>query len=128
MHKGKHIGSFILAGGSAFIVNVIVLFILSEQLAISPLIAQLIGIWASITTSWLINRSKTFPTHQKPSVREYSTYCVSMLFSSFVNYICFVIILSFGGIFNDHPTLALVPATLISMNVSYFCMKYFVFK
>lgn len=128
MEKRKHFGSFILAGGSAFVVNAVVLFILAEVLGLNPYLAQVFGIWASITTSWVINRTKTFPVEQKPTLMEYTAYCISMLFSSAVNYACFVLMLSFGAIFLEHPILALIPATLISMNVSYFCMKYFVFK
>ena len=128
MSKAKHFAFFILAGGTAFGVNVAVLFVYAQVFDGNPYIGQIFGLWSSITASWWINRTWTFKRDDKMTWKEYGTYCLSMLFSSLVNYGCYALTLQIDPVFLTYPTLALFPATAISMVVSYVGMKFFVFK
>lgn len=123
----KHYLSFLIAGGSAFAVNTLVLFVLNTGLGFSPYIGQVIGLWSSITLSWWINRTWTFQTDKKISIKEYGTYAVSMLFSSVINFGVYALLVYVSPVLYDNPLIALVPATAASMFVSYFFMKFFVF-
>lgn len=128
MDRIKHYSAFLIAGSAAAGANFLVLYLLSNVLGISPYFAQILGLWASITTSWWINRTWTFPAQNSPSVKEYFSYVASMLVSSAVNYLCFVLVLQVDPFFTANPAIALIPSTCVSMFVSYFGMKLFVFK
>ena len=128
IERTKHFGSFFIAGGSAFAVDVAVLFLLTEFLSMSPYMGQLIALWVAMTWAWWINRTWTFRVERPPSVREYVTYIASMLLSSVINYGCYVIALRAHPVFFNEPVLALFPATAVSMLVSYFGMKLIVFR
>ncbi len=128
MEKIKHYGHFLIAGTCAFLVNTAILYVLSHVLDIHAYIGQIVGVWGSITTSWWINRSKTFKTTEPPCWAEYRAYCASMLIASLTNYICYIGVLAMYPVLKENPVIALFPATAISMFVSYFGMKYFVFK
>ncbi len=124
----RHFGSFALAGGSAFAVNATVLFVLTEYLSMSPYTGQLLAVWAAMTWAWWINRTWTFPVGRPPSLREYGSYIAAMALSSTVNYGVYVIALGVHPAFAEQPVLALVPATAVSMVVSYLGMKLMVFR
>jgi len=128
MEKIKHYGHFLFAGGTAFLVNTIILYVLSNVLGVHAYIGQIVGLWGSITASWWINRTKTFKTATPPSWAEYRAYCASMLVASLTNYVCYIAVLAIYPVLEENPVIALFPATAISMFVSYFGMKYFVFK
>lgn len=128
MEKIKHYSAFLIAGGCAFIINLIILLLLITVLDLNPYLGQFFGLWGSITSSWWINRTWTFPSIVSPTIKEYVTYCTSMLVSSLVNYICYVLALQIHETFITYPILALFPATLISMVVSYVGMKFFIYK
>ncbi|GGF64467.1 hypothetical protein GCM10011332_18210 [Terasakiella brassicae] len=128
MEKIKHYGHFLFAGASAFLVNTIILYVLSNVLGVHAYVGQIVGLWGSITASWWINRTKTFKTTAAPSWVEYRAYCGSMLLASLTNYICYIGVLAIYPVLEENPVIALFPATAVSMFVSYFGMKYFVFK
>ncbi|WP_420548622.1 GtrA family protein [Curvivirga sp.] len=124
----KHYGAFVLAGGGAFVINSILLLLLVNILRLDPYLSQAFAVACGIVYSWFINRKYTFEVPEKPSFREFIKYCGTMFVSTLVNYSVYSLSITFFAVFYMYPVLALIPATAISMIVSYLGMKFHTFR
>lgn len=123
----QHIAWFGCAGGGAAIINVGLLHLMVNYLDWSPLIAQPPCVVIAMTWSWWINRAYTFRVTKRPTIREYLEYMLSMLMASLTNYGVFFVCIVFVPLCQAYPEIALVPATIVSMFVTYFGAKLYVF-
>ncbi|MBX2832176.1 MAG: GtrA family protein [Rhodospirillales bacterium] len=127
IEKTRHIAWFGCAGAGAAIINVGLLHLMVNYLDWSPLIAQLPCVVFAMSWSWWINRTYTFRVSISPTIREYLQYMFSMLMASLTNYGVFFVCVVFVPLCKIYPETALVPATIVSMFVTYFGAKLYVF-
>jgi len=121
----RHVGGFVLAGGSAFLVDVGTLEAL-RGVGVPPLIGRLLSISVAMVVSWMINRSVTFAVPGPPSFREFLHFAAVAWISSAVNYSVFAAILFARP--ETAAVAAIVVATAIAMIVSYLGMRLGVFR
>ena len=119
---------FGVAGCSAFAVDGLLLCLM-VSLGYNPRFIRPISIGLAWTTSWLINRSKTFGEGlPPPSIGEAARYGSASLVGLSVNLGIFEALVSFVPSFEHLPVLALAVATGFSMTINYLMYSNHVFK
>ena len=122
----RHWGGFVLAGGTAFVVDSGVLLILTRLVGVPALAARLAAISIAMVVSWLINRTLTFTARTPPTLSEFARFAAVGWSAAALNYVVFaVLILLAPGI---HPVLAVAVASICAMGLSYTGMKFGVFR
>ena len=122
----RHFGGFVLAGGTAFVTDVLVFHALTSLAGVNLLIARLLSISVAMVVSFLINRTVTFAMPGAPKLSEFLRFAAVGWMSSGLNYAIF------AGVMLARPEtwwfLAIVIATVISMGASYMGMRMAVFR
>lgn len=124
----RHWGGFLLAGLTALVVDAGLLELLTRLLGLSPFVARPISILVAMVVSWMINRSLTFAVRVPPSWREFAKFAIASAFAILVNYLVFAAILSAFPITRTLPSAAIVPASMVSMLVSYMGFRFGAFR
>lgn len=124
----RHWGGFLVAGLSAMAVDAGLLEALTRFAGLGPLAARPISILGAMVVSWAINRRVTFAVAAAPSWAEFARFAVASAASISVNYLVFAAILAvFPGI-RAYPSVAIVPASMVSMFVSYVGFRFGAFR
>lgn len=119
---------FAVAGVLGFAVNAGALKALVLA-GLDPRLAQAPAILVALTSTWLVNRSRTFGDRAgRPTLAEFLRYAMASALSASVNYAVFCLLVSLGGPFAAMPVATLVPATLASMTVSFVVYSRLVFS
>lgn len=101
---------------------------LTRFAGLGPLAARPISILGAMVVSWAINRRVTFAVAAAPSWAEFARFAVASAASISVNYLVFAAILAvFPGI-RAYPSVAIVPASMVSMFVSYVGFRFGAFR
>ena len=127
INKGlvRHYGGFVLAGVCALATDTAMLALLTRGAGLSPFVARPFGIAVAMVVSWLINRTITFSSPNRPSFVEFSKFAGVSFTSQVVNYSVFAgLLLAFPKLV---PELALFLACFVSMFVSYAGFRFGVF-
>ncbi len=122
-NRRRHMIGFLLAGGTAFLVDAAVLWFGTGLIGLRPEVARIPSFAAAATLTWILNRSFTFQTSQAASWREFAQYMSAMLIGLTVNYVVFVMVILFSATAQSFPPLALVPATLAGMVINFFAAR-----
>ena len=118
---------FCVVGGFLFCLDATILYAFTYGLNFSPNISRFISAIFSMTISWLLHRNYTFSPSKFKLLLEYKKYIICSLLNCTINLSIYIILIEKLLICWQHPILALIAATSISMNFSYFCMKKIVF-
>lgn len=108
---------FALVGGAGFLVDAGVLALLLWATPIGPFWARLVSIACAMTCTWLCNRHLTFGPSGRNALLEGARYGGVGLASSAANYLIYSGVLL--AVPATPPLLALVPATALTMVLSY---------
>lgn len=118
-----HFVRYLVVGGSTFVIDFGLLFLLHGKAHIRLAIATSISYWVSIAYNFLLNRSWTFSARDKSDLRKHlSSYLVLLGF----NYLFTVIFISVAS-HHINYLLAKALAVPIQMIWTYFVYKNYIF-
>lgn len=121
----KKLFFFAIAGGTGFVVDVVVLFIALHYTPIGPYFGRVLAIAAAMACTWYINRRFTFDASGHSLAAEGARYYSVGLTSAGINYVIYSALLLFvSGI---SPFLALVLGSASATVFSYLGYSKFVF-
>jgi putative flippase GtrA len=122
----RHGLGFLVSGGVAFIVDALLLWLLTSLAGLHPIPARLVAIACAMVAGWLMHRTLTFAVRLPPSVPEFLRYAGVQWTVAAVNYALFVIVVLARP--EIAPLLALVVATVVSVIISYLGLRFGVFR
>jgi len=118
-----HFVRYLFVGGTTFVIDIGLLYVLHGKMGIRIGIATSLAYWISIVYNFLLNRTWTFSARDKDDLRRHLiTYLVLLGF----NYLFTVIFVSY---FSHHINylLAKVLAVMIQMTWTYYIYKNYIF-
>lgn len=124
--KTGKIFAFAVAGGSGFVIDVIVLFLLLQLTPLGPLTARILSIICAMISNFTINRTFTFGNSGRSLREEFARYVSVGAVGALLNYIIYVALLLIIPGFS--PFLATFIAVIIVAFFSYFGYSRFVFN
>jgi putative flippase GtrA len=125
-HPVHHGLAFLVSGATAFIVDALVLKLLTSFLGLHPIVARLAAIALAMVAGWLMHRTFTFRVAARPSLAEFLRYAGVAWTAAAVNYGLFVVIvLAYPAI---EPLVALVISSVVAMVFAYLGMRFAAFR
>ena len=125
-HPVRHGLAFLISGGTAFIVDALVLKLLTSVLGLHPIAARLAAIALAMVAGWLMHRTFTFRVTARPSLPEFLRYAGVAWTAAAVNYGLFVlIVLTYPAI---EPLVALVISSVVAMVLAYLGLRFAAFR
>ena len=125
-HPVRHGLAFLVSGGTAFIVDALVLKLLTSVLGLHPIVARLAAIALAMVAGWLMHRTFTFRVAARPSLPEFLRYAGVAWTAAAVNYGLFVVIvLAYPAI---EPLVALVISSAVAMIFAYLGLRFAAFR
>ncbi|MCW2249450.1 putative flippase GtrA [Azospirillum fermentarium] len=129
-------GKFGLVGVAGLAVDTAVLYALLygaglERVAEGGfLLARVPSFLAAATATWALNRCFTFrhADHGRSLVRQWAAFVAANAFGGVVNYGAYAGCIAAGGVFLDHPVLAVAAGSLAGMFFNFAASKKLVFK
>lgn len=121
----RHALRFLVSGTLALMVDASILALLNRVLGVDPFLSRLFAISIAMVAGWLAHRNITFSVQRPPTLREFLSYASVAWMSAAANYGIY------AGILIAEPTtpplLSLMIASLITMVLSYTCLRFGVF-
>ncbi len=125
-HPVRHGLAFLVSGATAFIVDALVLKLLTSVLGLHPIVARLAAIALAMVAGWLMHRTFTFRVADPPSLPEFLRYAGVAWTAAAVNYGLFVlIVLAYPAI---EPLVALVISSVVAMVFAYLGLRFAAFR
>ena len=118
---------FGLVGGVLFVIDASLLYLLTNWVNYSPVVARLVSASCSVTVSWWLHRCYTFRSVDARVGSEYRRFVIMTIIGFIINLSSYMLLINNWHLCFEYPVLALMLATAISMNFSYFAMKHKVF-
>jgi len=125
-HPVRHGLGFLFSGGLAFLIDALILKLLTAVFGWHPILARLVAISAAMTAGWLSHRRLTFRLTTPPNVREFLRYIAVQWTVAAINYGIFVVIVLLRP--QIEPLLALVASSGVTMVFSYLGMRFAAFR
>ncbi|MEM6382796.1 MAG: GtrA family protein [Pseudomonadota bacterium] len=120
------VSSFAIAGGSGFIIDVVVLYLLLTFTGLGPFTARIVSIACAMITNFLINRTFTFGASGRSIVDEGTRYSSVGMVGAGLNYVLYAgILIAVPGF---SPFIATMLAVVSVAAFSYAAYSRFVFK
>ncbi len=113
---------FLLVGGSGFVIDAGLTQLLIF-LDFAPWLARIPAIALAMAYAWLANRYFTYRVERARSTNEAMRYAFVSTSMSLLNYLIYVVLVSYGVL----PVLAITLATVCQVIVSYHSYRVFVF-
>lgn len=114
---------FLLVGGSGFLIDACVTYLLI-QLTVAPWLARIPAILLAMVFTWLANRRFTYDVKKARTKSEAMRYATVAAVMAFINYLIYVVLVSFGA----WPVLAVLVATICQAVMSFNAYRYLVFR
>jgi putative flippase GtrA len=125
-HPVRHGLAFLVSGGTAFLVDALVLSLLTAVVGLHPILARVAAIALAMVAGWLMHRTFTFRVRARPSLPEFLRYAGVAWTAAAVNYGVFVlIVLTFAAI---EPLIALIISSAAAMAFAYIGMRFAAFR
>jgi putative flippase GtrA len=125
-HPVRHGLAFLVSGGTAFLVDALVLTLLTAVVGLHPILARVAAIAVAMVAGWLMHRTFTFRVAARPSLPEFLRYAGVAWTAAAVNYGVFVlIVLAYATI---EPLVALVVSSAAAMAFAYIGMRFAAFR
>ncbi len=123
--KSARLFSFAVAGGSGFVIDVTVLYLLLAFTPLGPFVARLFSVICAMISNFIINRTFTFGQSDRNLWQEFLRYASVGSIGVALNYAIYAaLLLIFPGF---SPFLATLIAVVIVAFFSYFGYSKFVF-
>jgi putative flippase GtrA len=123
--SARHWGGFLLTGGSAFLVDAGLTWLLI-RLGLDPFSGRAIAIVAAMVFAWLMHRRVTFNVAAPPTPGEFVRFAAVAGSANALNYAIYALILLTRP--ETLPLVALVVSTAIAACVSYLGFRFGVFR
>ncbi|MEL6921935.1 MAG: GtrA family protein [Pseudomonadota bacterium] len=117
--------SFAVAGGSGFVVDILVLRLLLDFTPLGPFTARIVSIACAMFSNFMVNRTFTFGASDKPFMEELVRYASVGAIGAGLNYLIYVALLLIISGFS--PFLATFIAVVLVSFFSWFGYSRFVF-
>jgi putative flippase GtrA len=119
---------FAIVGSAGFVVDSVVLSIFYEVMG--PYVARILSFTCAILLTWILNRSFTFANKSSSFslVREFLSYAGLMIGGGMVNYICYVLMVTFVPFVDNRPILGVAAGSFVGLGVNFVTSKKFLFK
>ena len=128
MRERTRLVYFVVAGGTGFCVDGLILSVLVNAFGWSPYLARVVSYSIAITATWYLNRNLTFRDRSAERVgAEYVRYAAVQIVGAVVNYGTFAALVMLFDLALRWPIVAFVPASLVAMFVTYLGMHWFAF-
>ena len=122
----RHGLAFLVSGGTAFLVDALVLSLLTAVVGLHPILARVAAIALAMVAGWLMHRTFTFRVRARPSLPEFLRYAGVAWSASAINYGVFVLVLlAWPAV---APLAALVISSAVAMTFSYVGMRFAAFR
>jgi putative flippase GtrA len=123
---------FLFAGGIGFIVDALVLSLLTTLVGWQPIPARIASFIAAASATWWINRHLAFAMQRAVTTRatrdEYTRYLGTQSLGAAINLGLFASLLWRWPMLNRYPVIALAIASVCALFFNYFVMRRFVFR
>ena len=125
-HPVRHWIAFLVSGATAFLVDALVLSLLTAVVGLHPILARVAAIALAMVAGWLMHRTFTFRVRARPSLPEFLRYAGVAWTAAAVNYGVFVlVVLAYAAI---EPLVALVISSAAAMAFAYIGMRFAAFR
>lgn len=126
---GRQAGSFAVIGGIGFVVDGGILTIMNTVYGIELLPARLVSFTAAVTTTWFLNRQRTFADNKsKKPVSEWSRYAAVNSIGSVLNMGIFFWLITQYEALARIPLVPLGIAASVALVFNFIASKYLVFR
>ena len=125
-YGASHWLGFLVSGGTAFVVDAVVLGVLVHGAGMHPLAARIAAIASAMVVGWLCHRRLTFTVGAAPTAREFARYAGSAAVAAILNYTVYAAALMQWPAVT--PFGALVLGCMIATIYTYLAMRYVVFR
>ena len=122
----RHGVGFLASGVISLLVDMGVTSLMTRGLGLSPFIARLIGIAVAMVVAWQCHRRLTFAVSTPSTAAEFAKFAAVASTSVVVNYLLYALVLVVVP--TTAPEVALTVSALGSMFVTYFGMRFGVFR
>ena len=126
---GRQASTFIIVGGIGFVVDGGILTMLNSVYGIDLLPARIASFSAAVTTTWFLNRQRTFSDNKdKKIVREWGRYAAVNSIGSILNMGIFFWLLDRYEPLTQMPLVPLGIAASVALVFNFVASKYVVFR
>lgn len=126
---GRQAGSFATIGAIGFVVDAGILTVLNSIYDVDLLPARIVSFSAAVTTTWLLNRERTFADRKgEKLVSEWSRYAAVNSVGSILNMGIFFWLIAQNEALARVPLIPLGIAASIALLFNFVASKYFVFR
>ena len=126
---GRQASTFIIVGGIGFVVDGGILTMLNSVYGIDLLPARIASFSAAVTTTWFLNRQRTFSDNKdKKIVREWGRYAAVNSIGSILNMGIFFWLLDRYEPLTQIPLVPLGIAASVALVFNFVASKYVVFR
>jgi len=124
--SARHWGGFLVTGGSAFVVDAGLTWLLTGFAGLDPFTGRAVAILAAMVFAWLMHRRVTFNVAAPPTAGEFARFAAVAGSANALNYAIYALILLARP--DTLPLAALVISTAIAACVSYLGFRFGVFR
>jgi putative flippase GtrA len=126
---GRQASSFAIIGGVGFVVDGGILTILNSLFDIELLPARIASFSAAVTTTWFLNRQRTFADHRSQGmVGEWGRYAAVNSIGSVLNMGIFFWLIARYQTLADWPLVPLGLGAIVALVFNFLASKYIVFR
>lgn len=119
---------FLAVGGSGFIIDVTVYYLL-QLLGVEHRLARAISFWPAVTSNWFLNRTTTFSERgRRPRLRQWLEFVVSCLIGFSVSWGSYFILTTFTEFFDQYRLLALLLGAAVGAVFNFTAASLFVYS
>lgn len=129
LSTGRQAGHFAVIGGIGFVVDGGILTLLNSVYGVNLLPARLVSFSAAVTTTWFLNRQRTFSdSKDKKLVNEWGRYAAVNSIGSILNMGIFFWLIAQYEALARIPLVPLGIAASVALVFNFLASKYIVFR
>lgn len=127
--KIAEIFRFGISGIVGFVVDAGIVLLITRELRLGPIVAQIIAFTVAVTVTWIINRHWTFAEQASENwLHEWSKYVAANLVGAIVNNGVYGSLVLTMSTFSNEPVLAVAAGSLAGMGFNFGLSKFIVFR
>ena len=119
---------FSLVGGSALLIDFLILFLLIERNISDPFSAKLFSLIVTIFYTWYLNRKFTFKNTYKNKIFQVFVYYLFMALGMLINYCMFFVVMLLLQDLSYNYLFASAAGSATAMMVNFLNMNFIIFK